>query len=158
MSGLVEKSPLKGTQEEEGEQPLSEGQRALWFLDRLDPSAAALHLAGAARVLGGLDVEALRGALVRLTERHPALRTTFEARLGAMLAPALRRLLRLLPESRARERTPPCVQLLLEASDVLGDVIAPLGPCAVRIRGAGYRRHRGGRAVPLLSRRLTSRA
>src|SRR4028118_650891 len=43
-----------------GEQPLSEGQRALWFLDRLDPGAAACHLAGAARVLGGRDPEAAR--------------------------------------------------------------------------------------------------
>src|SRR5215203_1436512 len=61
-----------------GEHPLSEGQRALWFLDRLNPPASALHLAGAARVDGGLDAEALRGALVSLAGRHPALRTTFE--------------------------------------------------------------------------------
>ncbi len=61
---------------------VTEGQRALWFVDRLNPSAAALHLAGAARVRAGLDGEALRRALERLTERHPALRTTFEARDG----------------------------------------------------------------------------
>ncbi len=74
--------PVAAEPDGPGEHPLSEGQRALWFLDRLDPTAAALHLAGAARVRGGLDVEALRGALVRLTGRHPALRTTFEARGG----------------------------------------------------------------------------
>ncbi|HSF43369.1 MAG TPA: AMP-binding protein, partial [Thermoanaerobaculia bacterium] len=65
-----------------GEHPLSEGQRALWFLDRLSPRAAALHLAGAARVRNGIDGASLRRALVRLTDRHPALRTTFEARGG----------------------------------------------------------------------------
>jgi amino acid adenylation domain-containing protein len=65
-----------------GEHPLSEGQRALWFLDRLDPGAAACHLAGAARVLGGLDPEAVRRALAILSARHPALRTTFETREG----------------------------------------------------------------------------
>ncbi|HJX27189.1 MAG TPA: condensation domain-containing protein, partial [Thermoanaerobaculia bacterium] len=65
-----------------GEHPLSEGQRALWFLDRLDPGAAACHLAGAARVLGGLDPEAVRRALALLSERHAALRTTFELREG----------------------------------------------------------------------------
>ncbi|MFP5284484.1 MAG: AMP-binding protein, partial [Thermoanaerobaculia bacterium] len=60
-----------------GEHPLSEGQRALWFLDRLNPAAAACNLAGVARVLEGIDVEALRRALILLAERHPALRTTF---------------------------------------------------------------------------------
>ncbi|HYO12608.1 MAG TPA: amino acid adenylation domain-containing protein, partial [Thermoanaerobaculia bacterium] len=65
-----------------GEHPLSEGQRALWFLDRLNPAAAACNLAGAARVPQGIDLEALRRALTLLAERHSALRTTFEARGG----------------------------------------------------------------------------
>ena len=65
-----------------GEHPLSEGQRALWFLDRLNPAAAACNLAGAARVREGIDRDALRRALTLLAERHPALRTTFEARDG----------------------------------------------------------------------------
>ena len=53
-----------------GEHPLSEGQRALWFLDRLDPAAAALHLVGLARVREGIDLEALRRALALLADRH----------------------------------------------------------------------------------------
>ncbi|HEX7186034.1 MAG TPA: amino acid adenylation domain-containing protein [Thermoanaerobaculia bacterium] len=65
-----------------GEHPLSEGQRALWVLDRLDPGAAACHLAGAARVPEGLDGAALGCALQLLAHRHPALRTTFEVRKG----------------------------------------------------------------------------
>lgn len=63
-------SPLTGI-------PLSYGQRALWFLDRLAPGNPAYVTAGAARVLGGLDVAALRRAAAALVARHPALRTTF---------------------------------------------------------------------------------
>ncbi|HVR07325.1 MAG TPA: amino acid adenylation domain-containing protein, partial [Thermoanaerobaculia bacterium] len=59
--------------------PLSWGQRALWLLDRLAPGCAAYVIAGAARVRGRLDVTALRQALLALVERHPSLRTTFEA-------------------------------------------------------------------------------
>jgi amino acid adenylation domain-containing protein len=65
-----------------GEHPLSEGQRALWVLDRLDPAAAACHLAGAARIRDGLDAAAVGRALEQLVHRHPALRTTFETRDG----------------------------------------------------------------------------
>jgi len=65
-----------------GEQPLSAGQEALWFSDRLDPSAAAYNLAAAVRVEGGLDPDALGRALQALADRHPALRTTFSFRSG----------------------------------------------------------------------------
>ncbi|HYG61640.1 MAG TPA: amino acid adenylation domain-containing protein, partial [Thermoanaerobaculia bacterium] len=65
-----------------GEHPLSEGQRDLWVLDRLNPKAAAGNLAGAAWLLGGIDGAALGRALILLTERHAALRTTFETREG----------------------------------------------------------------------------
>jgi amino acid adenylation domain-containing protein len=65
-----------------GDHPLSPGQKALWFLERLAPEAAAYNIAAAARVSGDLDVAALRHALVRLVERHPSLRTTFPALQG----------------------------------------------------------------------------
>jgi amino acid adenylation domain-containing protein len=65
-----------------GEQPLSAGQEALWFSDRLAPLAAAYNLAAAARVEGGLDPAALGRALEALADRHPALRTTFSLRSG----------------------------------------------------------------------------
>ncbi|HYG63041.1 MAG TPA: AMP-binding protein, partial [Thermoanaerobaculia bacterium] len=64
---------------EEGEYPLSIGQEALWFLERLAPTGGAYNIAVAARVAGELDGEALHRALLRLVERHPALRTTFQA-------------------------------------------------------------------------------
>ncbi|MEA2695451.1 MAG: hypothetical protein QOJ16_4838, partial [Acidobacteriota bacterium] len=57
--------------------PLSYGQRALWFLDRLAPGNPAYVIAGAARVEGGLDPSALRRAATAVAARHPALRATF---------------------------------------------------------------------------------
>jgi amino acid adenylation domain-containing protein len=57
--------------------PLSYGQRALWFLDRLSPGNPAYGIAGAARARRGLDGAALRRAAAALVARHPALRTTF---------------------------------------------------------------------------------
>jgi amino acid adenylation domain-containing protein len=82
MPLLTVRSPALSPPDAPGEHPLSEGQRALWVLDRLDPGAAACHLAGAARVREGLDAGALGRALGLLVHRHPALRTAFEARDG----------------------------------------------------------------------------
>src|SRR5438045_1769672 len=61
------------------ELPLTYGQRALWFLERLAPGNAAYIIAGAARMLEGGPVEpaALRRAASALSARHAALRTTF---------------------------------------------------------------------------------
>jgi amino acid adenylation domain-containing protein len=63
------------------ELPLSHGQRALWFLQRLRPEAAAWNIAAAAHIRswdrGRLDSDRLRRAFERLTERHDALRLSF---------------------------------------------------------------------------------
>ncbi|MFL6196687.1 MAG: amino acid adenylation domain-containing protein, partial [Thermoanaerobaculia bacterium] len=61
----------------EGEQPLSAGQRALWFLERLEPEAGAYNVVVAARVRA-LDAGALRRALSLLAGRHEALRTVIQ--------------------------------------------------------------------------------
>ena len=61
-----------------GEQPLSAGQKALWFLDRLAPEAGAYNVVVAARARG-LDPAALGRALTALARRHPALRSVFPA-------------------------------------------------------------------------------
>jgi amino acid adenylation domain-containing protein len=58
------------------DQPLSVGQKALWFLERLAPEGGAYNIAVAARVRD-LDVGAFLRALGRLVDRHPALRTVF---------------------------------------------------------------------------------
>jgi amino acid adenylation domain-containing protein/non-ribosomal peptide synthase protein (TIGR01720 family) len=78
----------------EGEYPLSHGQQALWFLERLVPSSAVYNLAAALRVRGGLDEGALRAALCGLAAHHPALRTTVAGRQGT-------------PFQRIRERLDP---------------------------------------------------
>jgi amino acid adenylation domain-containing protein len=65
-----------------GEHPLSAGQEALWFSDRLAPEAAVYNLASAVRVEGALDPAALGRALQSVADRHPALRTTFSFRQG----------------------------------------------------------------------------
>jgi amino acid adenylation domain-containing protein len=61
---------------------LTPGERALWFLQQLDAASPAYHLAGAARLSGEVDEEDLRRSFTALVARHPALRTTFEARDG----------------------------------------------------------------------------
>ncbi len=63
---------------------VSPGQRALWLLDRLAPQSAAYVLAGAARVVGDVDVDGalLHRALDTLAARHPALSTVFAESAG----------------------------------------------------------------------------
>ncbi|WP_282792783.1 non-ribosomal peptide synthetase [Streptomyces sp. CC224B] len=59
--------------------PLSHGEQALWFLHTAAPTSPAYNTCYAARLPGSVDADALRGALAALSERHPALRTTFPA-------------------------------------------------------------------------------
>jgi amino acid adenylation domain-containing protein len=59
--------------------PLSQGQRALWFLNRLALESSAYNISGALSIKGELNSEALHRALQALVDRHPALRTSFIA-------------------------------------------------------------------------------
>jgi amino acid adenylation domain-containing protein len=59
-----------------GDQALSYGQKALWFIDRLAPEGGAYNVVVAARARG-LDPAVLRTALAALALRHPALRSAF---------------------------------------------------------------------------------
>lgn len=61
------------------EHPLSYGQRAWWFLHRLEPENPAHNVVFAARVPAGLDLDAFRSAFQQLVDRHPILRTTYHA-------------------------------------------------------------------------------
>ena len=56
--------------------PLTHGQEALWYLDRLDPVGGVYSIAVAARVENGLDPGAMTRALRDLVARHPALRAS----------------------------------------------------------------------------------
>src|SRR5262249_37194940 len=57
--------------------PLPLGPQALWILHGLAPTSAAYTIAGAARLVEGVDPAALGCAFQALVARHPALRTTF---------------------------------------------------------------------------------
>ncbi|KDA41663.1 non-ribosomal peptide synthetase, partial [Frankia sp. BMG5.23] len=61
---------------------MTEGQRALWFLQQLEPESTAYVISRAVRLTGDLDVRVLRDAFVTLTARHDALRTCFPAAEG----------------------------------------------------------------------------
>ena len=57
--------------------PLSYGQQALWFLDRLEPGNLENNRPAAFRLMGLLDVSAMEGSLNALMARHEALRTIY---------------------------------------------------------------------------------
>ncbi|MEM7049900.1 MAG: amino acid adenylation domain-containing protein [Acidobacteriota bacterium] len=56
------------------EMDLSLGQRALWFLEKVDPGRDAYHIAFAGEVAAGVSRDALADAWQRLTQRHRLLR------------------------------------------------------------------------------------
>src|SRR4029079_18474521 len=62
--------------------PLSYGQRALWYLHRLEPDSAFYNVSWAWWVRSALDEQALRAAFQGLVDRHRILRTTFADRDG----------------------------------------------------------------------------
>ncbi|MFP5289102.1 MAG: condensation domain-containing protein, partial [Thermoanaerobaculia bacterium] len=75
LEAAPEVPPLRAVSLEE-DQPLSSGEKALWFLHRLAPEGGAYNIAVAARVRG-LDPGALERALHTLASRHESLRTVF---------------------------------------------------------------------------------
>src|SRR5947209_14540698 len=60
--------------------PVSFPQRMFWLLDQLEPDIPAYNLPRAVRILGALNVEALRGVFRALLRRHDLLRTSFIVR------------------------------------------------------------------------------
>jgi amino acid adenylation domain-containing protein len=57
--------------------PASFAQQRLWFLDQLEGGGAGYNVPAATRLRGPLDVDALKGAINALVERHESLRTVF---------------------------------------------------------------------------------
>jgi amino acid adenylation domain-containing protein len=57
--------------------PLSYAQSRLWFLWQMDPESTAYHISGALRLIGELNVLALKQSFNLLVARHESLRTLF---------------------------------------------------------------------------------
>lgn len=68
-----------------GVHPLSHGQEALWFLWELAPKSWAYNIVFPVGIRGLLDVEALRRALQKLSDRHACLRIEFRNEDGKTL-------------------------------------------------------------------------
>ncbi|MBW8876934.1 MAG: amino acid adenylation domain-containing protein [Acidobacteria bacterium] len=69
--------------QEAGRFPLSFSQLREWILEQLSPGTPAYNMPGGARVLGALDLDALRRAVGEIVRRHESLRTTFQPPLQA---------------------------------------------------------------------------
>ncbi|MEV4146197.1 amino acid adenylation domain-containing protein [Amycolatopsis sp. NPDC049691] len=59
--------------------PATSEQQRLWLLQQRNPASTAYHVPLAFRLTGTPDIDALRRDVRGLVERHPALRTAFEA-------------------------------------------------------------------------------
>ncbi|MEU2130471.1 amino acid adenylation domain-containing protein [Streptomyces sp. NPDC018352] len=63
--------------EDELSHPLTQNQKALWFLRQLNPEGYAYNIGGAVEVRVPLDPDLMFEAVRRMVARHPALRTNF---------------------------------------------------------------------------------
>ncbi len=62
--------------------PLSEGQRALWFLNRLAPKSPAYNLIFSSKITPYVDIPVMEKAFAALFKRHPMLDVTFSDETG----------------------------------------------------------------------------
>lgn len=62
--------------------PLSYAQQRLWFLARMEGDAATYNIPSALKLGGEINIEALRGSLALLIERHESLRAYFPSQEG----------------------------------------------------------------------------
>ncbi|MFF0578131.1 non-ribosomal peptide synthetase/type I polyketide synthase [Streptosporangium saharense] len=78
---------------DESQYPLTQNQKALWFLKQLNPDGFAYNIGGAVEVRVELDPELMFDAVRALIRRHPILRGNFVLREGQALQ-------RISPEAR----------------------------------------------------------
>ncbi|HJQ02898.1 MAG TPA: amino acid adenylation domain-containing protein [Jatrophihabitans sp.] len=74
---LSARSPMVRRPPELTEIPLSYAQEQLWFLDRLAPGLPTYNVPAQIRIVGELDLPALRSAMTMVLARHQSLRTRF---------------------------------------------------------------------------------
>ncbi|GAB3946974.1 hypothetical protein GCM10029976_075420 [Kribbella albertanoniae] len=72
----VDRRPSTDDPVEQG-RALTPPEQRIWFLEQLNPGANTYHEPKAIELRGPLDPTALRAALQRVVDRHPALRTEF---------------------------------------------------------------------------------
>ncbi|MEV7728898.1 amino acid adenylation domain-containing protein [Streptomyces sp. NPDC087917] len=63
--------------EDPSRHPLTQNQKALWFLKQLHPDGFAYNIGGAVEVRTEIDPELMAAAVRRLVDRHPVLRANF---------------------------------------------------------------------------------
>jgi amino acid adenylation domain-containing protein/thioester reductase-like protein len=78
----IQAHPAAAATETPVHHPLSYNQQALWFLHELLPASKSFNVAGAVRLLGGLQVDALKAGFAVLIARHAQLRSTFHSPQG----------------------------------------------------------------------------
>jgi hypothetical protein len=66
----------------QGDYQLSQGQQALWFLQKLVPNSCAYNVSFTARLAPRLNLDAFQRALDKVVARHSSLRTVFPERDG----------------------------------------------------------------------------
>ena len=83
-SGTLLSHPSRDTEGARGDEanPLSYGQRAMWFLYQVAPESTGYNIVFAVRVGSGLVAPVLRQAFQDLVDRHASLRTTYALRGG----------------------------------------------------------------------------
>ncbi len=74
---LLAKLLREKVQTQETWAPISQNQKALWFLSRLAPNSAAYNLLYAARISSRINRQALNTALQKLAQRYPTLSATY---------------------------------------------------------------------------------
>ncbi|MGH8880940.1 MAG: condensation domain-containing protein, partial [Stackebrandtia sp.] len=75
--GAAASEPVAAARRGADPSPLSDAQRRMWFVQRLDPEDTTLNICVAYRLTGDLDRGKLRSACAEVVARHEILRTTY---------------------------------------------------------------------------------